>query len=197
MSIEGNLAMPAVGYSIFDTALGCCGIAWGEHGVLAVQLPEADAAKTQARLQLRVRAAQPASPPAELQQVIDGIRALLSGEPADLSTVRLDMHGVPPLHCRVYAIARTIAPSATLTYGDIADRLGDRSLARAVGQALGRNPFAPVVPCHRVLAAGGRPGGFSAHGGLQTKLRLLMIEGANPSGQPDLFSGTPKTQTEA
>jgi len=180
--------MPPVGYIIFDTALGCCGIAWGEHGVVAVQLPEADAARTQARLLPRVRAARPASPPAEVQLAIDGIRALLSGEPVDLSAVQLDMRGLPPLHRSVYDIARTIAPGATLTYGDIADRLGDRSLARAVGQALGRNPFAPVVPCHRVLAAGGRPGGFSAHGGLQTKLRLLMIEGANPSGEPDLFS---------
>ena len=180
--------MPLVGYSIFDTALGSVGIAWGEHGVVAVQLPEADATKTQVRLLRRIRAAQPTSPPAEVQQAIDGIRELLSGEPAELSAVRLDMHGLPPLHCRVYDIARGIAPGATLTYGDIADRLGDRSLARAVGQALGRNPFAPVVPCHRVLAAGGRPGGFSAHGGLQTKLRLLMIEGANPSGEPDLFS---------
>jgi methylated-DNA-[protein]-cysteine S-methyltransferase len=193
MPIEGSLTMSAVGYSIFDTALGCCGIAWGEHGVVAVQLPEADAARTRARLLRRVRAAQAARPPAEVQQAIDGIRSLLSGEPVDLSAVRLDMHGLPPSHRRVYDIARTIAPGATLTYGGIADRLGDRSLARAVGQALGRNPFAPVVPCHRVLAAGGRPGGFSAHGGLQTKLRLLMIEGANPSGEPDLFSVPSRT----
>jgi methylated-DNA-[protein]-cysteine S-methyltransferase len=182
------MVMPPVGYSTFDTALGCCGIAWGENGVVAVQLPEADGAKTRARMLRRLQAAHPASAPPDVQQAIDGICALLSGKPADLSAVRLDMHGLPPLHRSVYDIARTIAPGATLTYGDIADRLGDRSLARAVGQALGRNPFAPVVPCHRVLAAGGRPGGFSAHGGLQTKLRLLMIEGANPSGEPDLFS---------
>ena len=92
----------------------------------------------------------------------------------------LDDEGVPDFHRRVYEIARRIAPGHTRSYGDIAAELGDKGLSRAVGQALGHNPFAPVVPCHRVLAAGGKPGGFSAHGGATAKLRMLMIEGARP-----------------
>jgi methylated-DNA-[protein]-cysteine S-methyltransferase len=101
--------------------------------------------------------------------------------------VALDMEGVPPFHRRVYEIARTIPPGATLSYGDVAARLDAPGAARAVGQALGRNPFALVVPCHRVLAARGKAGGFSARGGVATKLRLLALEGARPADQPALF----------
>jgi methylated-DNA-[protein]-cysteine S-methyltransferase len=106
------------------------------------------------------------------------ITRLLAGEPVDLAWVSLDEDAVPELHRRVYAAARTIPPGSTLTYGDIARRLGDVTLARKVGVALGHNPFPIVVPCHRVLAAGGRTGGFSAHGGTETKMQLLRIEGA-------------------
>ena len=106
------------------------------------------------------------------------ITALLRGEPCDLGSIDLDMSDVPEFHCRVYAVARTIPPGRTLTYGDVAARLGEPGAARAVGQALGRNPFAIIVPCHRVVAAGGRLGGFSAGGGAVTKRRILAIEGA-------------------
>jgi methylated-DNA-[protein]-cysteine S-methyltransferase len=104
----------------------------------------------------------------------------------DLSNVVLDMDGVPPFHQRVYALARRLLPGETVTYGELARRLGDPGAARAVGQALGANPFAPVVPCHRVLAASGRAGGFSANGGVSTKLRLLLIERTRFNG-PGLF----------
>ena len=120
------------------------------------------------------------------------IVALLRGQPRDLSDIVLDMDGVPPFHQRVYAVARTIPPGATLTYGEIATQLGDRGAARAVGQALGRNPFPIIVPCHRVLAAGGKVGGFSANGGITTKLRLLTIEGAHAEPQRNLFDGDGK-----
>jgi methylated-DNA-[protein]-cysteine S-methyltransferase len=99
------------------------------------------------------------------------------------------MDRVPPFHRRVYEVARTIPPGATLSYGDLAARLGSPGSARAVGQALGKNPFAIVVPCHRVLAAGGKLGGFSANGGIATKLRLLSIEGARSNDAPGLFDG--------
>ncbi len=102
----------------------------------------------------------------------------MHGQPVDLTPVALDMEGVPPFYRRVYDIARTIPPGRTLTYGDVAIKLGDPTNARAVGQALGRNPFPIVVPCHRVLAAHGSIGGFSASGGAATKRRMLMIEGA-------------------
>jgi methylated-DNA-[protein]-cysteine S-methyltransferase len=121
-----------------------------------------------------------APPPVDVHAACDAIRALLAGEPRDLAEIVLDYEDVPDFHRRVYEIARRIAPGSTRSYGEIAAELGDKGLSRAVGQALGHNPFAPVVPCHRVLAAGGKPGGFSAHGGAAAKLRMLMIEGARP-----------------
>ena len=125
-----------------------------------------------------------------MQRAIDGITALLRGEARDLTGVAIDNEGVPEFNARVYAIARTIPPGETLTYGEIAERLGDRTLAREVGTALGQNPCPLVMPCHRVLAAGGKTGGFSASGGVVTKLRLLSIEGAQPGG-PTLFDRLP------
>ena len=180
--------MSARHYTLFDTAIGRCGIAWGEHGLLGVQLPEPSDRATIARLLRHLSApCEPAAaaPPA-VQRAIDAVVALLRGETsADLGGIVLDMDGVPAFHRRVYDVARGIAPGATLTYGDIAARLGEPGAARAVGQALGRNPFAIVVPCHRVLAAGGKMGGFSASGGALTKQRMLAIEGAGVT--PSLF----------
>ena len=122
--------------------------------------------------------AREAPSPPDVQRALDGILGLLRGEARDLSAVALDMDRVPPFHRRVYEVTRTIPPGATLSYGDIAARLGARGAARAVGRALGHNPFATLVPCHRVVAAGGKLGGFSANGGITTKLQLLSIEGA-------------------
>jgi methylated-DNA-[protein]-cysteine S-methyltransferase len=112
----------------------------------------------------------------------------LSGESPDLSFVQIDLNNIPALDRRVYELARTIPPGETLTYGQIATRLGDPLLARDVGQALARNPFPIVVPCHRVVAAGGKLGGFSARGGVATKQRLLAIERANISWQLPLYA---------
>lgn len=179
--------MSAAGFTLFDTAIGRCGIAWNDRGVAGVHLPGASDRKTRERILRRFPEAAETAPPAGVRQAIDGITALLSGEPRDLSSVALDMDGVPELHRRVYAVARTIPPGETLTYGEIARRLGDPLQARAVGQALAQNPFAIVVPCHRVLAAGGRTGGFSAAGGTDTKLRILEIEGARARAIPTLF----------
>ncbi|WP_439518989.1 methylated-DNA--[protein]-cysteine S-methyltransferase [Hydrogenophaga sp.] len=177
------------GHALFATAIGVCGIAWGRGGILAVQLPEADGARTRSRLLKGLPSTLPetASPPANIQVAIEGIQALLNGEPRDLREVPLDMSRVTPFQRDVYAIARAIDPGRTLTYGEVATTLGDPGLARAVGQALGHNPFAPVVPCHRVLAAGGRSGGFSGGNGVPTKLRMLQIEGAQIGDSPGLF----------
>ncbi|MGK3990483.1 methylated-DNA--[protein]-cysteine S-methyltransferase [Sorangium sp. So ce136] len=177
--------MTAHGFTLFDTAIGRCGLAWGGRGVAFVQLPEARDSETRARVLQRLPGALEAPPPPDVQRALDGIVALLRGEASDLSVIALDMERVPPFHRRVYEVARTIPPGATLTYGDIAGRLGAPGSARAVGQALGRNPFPIVVPCHRVLAAGGKVGGFSGSGGVTTKLRLLAIEGAQASGAPE------------
>jgi O-6-methylguanine DNA methyltransferase len=179
--------MTGQGYTIFETAIGRCGIAWKGERVVGIQLPEASASGTRARLVRRFPEAREAPPPPTVRRALDGITALLRGEAVDLSTVALDMDGVPPFHRRVYEVARTIPPGTTLRYGEIAARLGTPGSARAVGQALGRNPFAIVVPCHRVLAAGGKLGGFSANGGITTKLRLLSIEGAHTNGTAPLF----------
>jgi methylated-DNA-[protein]-cysteine S-methyltransferase len=179
----------AHGFTLFDTAIGRCGIAWGERGIVGVQLPEARELETRARVLRRFPDAREAPPPPDVQHARDGIVALLRGEASQLEAVPLDMDRVPPFHRRVYEVARTIPPGATLSYGDIAARLGSPGSARAVGQALGHNPFAIVVPCHRVLAAGGRVGGFSAGGGVTTKLRLLSIEGAPAASQRALFDG--------
>lgn len=130
----------------------------------------------------------PAPPPA-VQEAIAAVTALLDGrppQPTELTHLVLDMDGVPPFHQRVYALARQLPPGETRTYGELARQLGEPGAARAVGQALAANPFAPVVPCHRVLAADGRSGGFSANGGVSTKLRMLLVERARFNG-PGLF----------
>jgi methylated-DNA-[protein]-cysteine S-methyltransferase len=179
-------------FAIFETAIGACGIAWGERGIAAVQLPEADEQKTRARLRRRFSEAREALPTPEVQRAIDGIKALLRGEASDLSAVVLDVEDLPAFNRRVYEVARTIPPGATLSYGEIAARLGEPpQAARDVGQALGQNPIPIIVPCHRVLAANGKPGGFSANGGVTTKLRLLTIERAKISDTPSLFEDLP------
>jgi methylated-DNA-[protein]-cysteine S-methyltransferase len=180
--------MRECGWALFETPIGQCGIAWGERGVAGVQLPEASATATARRLARRLSGkGAAAEPPPHVRQAIDRIAALLRGEPCDLSGIALDMADVPPFNRQVYAIARTIPPGGTLSYGEIATRLGDKALSRDVGRALGQNPFPIVVPCHRVLAAGRRPGGFSAPGGVATKLRLLAIEGVDLGQGPTLF----------
>lgn len=183
--------MTAAGYTLFETAIGRCGIAWGARGICGVQLPEADDGRTRGRMAVRFPDAQDRAPPPEVRQAIEEIAALTAGEPRDLAAIALDMAGVPPFHQRVYALARSILPGETLTYGDIAARLGEPGAARAVGQALGQNPFPIVVPCHRVLGRGGRTGGFSANGGVDTKLRLLTIERARTGEAPLLFDDLP------
>ena len=180
--------MSSPAYALFATTLGDCAIVWAEHGVIGTYLPEADAPSTRARLQRRYHDAVATPPPPDVQAAIAAIVALLSGDrDDDLRSIALDLSRVPEFNRRVYEIARTIPPGRTRTYGEIAAELGDASLARAVGQALGANPFPIVVPCHRVMAAGGRAGGFSAPGGLATKLKLLEIEGAPLGGSPGLF----------
>jgi methylated-DNA-[protein]-cysteine S-methyltransferase len=180
-----------LGFALFDTAIGACGIAWRERGLVGIQLPEASEGRTRGRMRRRFPDAREGPPPPPVQRAIDGIVALLSGDTRDLSEVELDMAGVAPFDRRVYEVARTIPAGATLAYGDIAARLGAPGEARAVGQALGQNPFPLVVPCHRVLAAGGKVGGFSANGGIATKLRLLSIERARTSAAPSLFDDLP------
>jgi methylated-DNA-[protein]-cysteine S-methyltransferase len=177
-------------YALFETAIGACGIVWSARGVCGVQLPEEDREATRMRVERRYPDAREAPPPPAIREAIDGIVALLTGEPRDLIDIAIDDADISEFNRRVYAIARAIPRGQTLTYGEIAERLGDKALARAVGQAMGENPTPIVMPCHRVLAANGKTGGFSAPGGVITKLRLLTIEGAEPGG-PTLFDRLP------
>ena len=173
------------GFTLFDTAIGRCGIAWGPRGIRAVSLPEKDDRATRARLLRKSPGGREASPPPVVQAVIDDIGGLMRGEAVDFSTVALDIEGLSDFARQVYAIARTVPPGSTITYGEIAARLGVE--ARDVGQTMGQNPCPVIVPCHRVVAAGRKAGGFSAPGGVDTKLRLLAIEGAQVEGTLPLF----------
>lgn len=177
-------------YALFDTAIGPCGIAWSERGVVAVRFAERDREATRKRLLQRAPGAREAEPAPAIRHAIDGIVALVGGERRDLSDIAIDDTEIPEFNRKVYAIVRKVPPGETITYGQIADRLGDKLLARDVGQAMGQNPTPLIMPCHRVLAAGGKTGGFSAPGGVSTKLRLLSIEGAQ-LGAPTLFEELP------
>jgi methylated-DNA-[protein]-cysteine S-methyltransferase len=177
-------------FILFETAIGACGIVWSARGIAGVQIHDGTAAATRRRVNTRFPAAQEALPPPQVQRAIDGIIALLQGEPRDLTDVTIDNTDTPEFNVKVYAIARTIPPGHTMTYGEIAERLGDKLLARDVGTALGQNPCPIIMPCHRILAASGKTGGFSAPGGVATKMRLLSIEGAQPGG-PTLFDRLP------
>ncbi|NNL90381.1 MAG: methylated-DNA--[protein]-cysteine S-methyltransferase [Marinicaulis sp.] len=170
--------MGAVYYTLFDTKLGRCGIAWGEDGINAVSFAEADDNLTIKRLRRRAPDASKAPPPAEFEIVINKIQALLSGDKISFDEAALDMSGIAEFDTDVLALTREIKAGDTKTYGDLARALGDVSLSRRVGQALGRNPFPIIVPCHRVLSADGMMTGFSAPGGVALKEKLLKIEGA-------------------
>ena len=174
-------------FALFETAIGVCGIEWGPRGINGVQLPMGSREKTCARIRQRHADIVEDKPNPEVQGAIDRIVDLLDGKADDLADIALDLDDVPAFNRGVYDIARTIPPGKTMTYGDIAKRLGGLELARDVGQALGRNPCPIVVPCHRVLAAGNKPGGFSARGGVETKLKMLEIEGAIVNHTPSLF----------
>ena len=179
--------MKATGWALFDTAIGRCGIAWSERGILRLQLPETDEPATIARLCRGLEDAPRAEPPAAASAAIEGIRRLLEGERLDLREVQLDLDAESDFHHAVYAATRAIDPGETRSYGDIARLIGDPHAARAVGGALGANPLPILVPCHRVLAADGSLHGFSAQGGVWTKQRLLEIERAQAAGSLPLF----------
>jgi methylated-DNA-[protein]-cysteine S-methyltransferase len=186
MRYSDGMTANDLGRATFDTAIGTCGIAWSARGVVHIQLPEASAEGTLARMARTVPDAVDAKPPLAVRAAIDAMTRHLRGDEADLASIDLDMSNVPRFYRQVYVASRTIPSGKTLSYGEIAAQIGAPNAARAVGQALGKNPFAIVVPCHRVLAAGRKAGGFSAHGGLATKARMLAIEGFELEPQDDL-----------
>lgn len=181
-----SLGVSPIRYALFDTAIGRCAIAWTSAGICALQLPEANDEATARTLLERVATKDEATLatklPSDVRRAIAAVVALVAGEPRDLSDVKLDLSRVSPFYRKVYEVARSLGPGQTMSYGEVAHKLGSPKASRAVGQALGRNPVALIVPCHRVLAAGGKPGGFSAPGGVRTKQRLLEIEGVGAAG---------------
>jgi methylated-DNA-[protein]-cysteine S-methyltransferase len=168
-------------HCVFDSAIGPCGVAWSARGLIAVQLPEADEARTERRLAARAHSAGAASPPPWVAAVIADIKRYLAGEEVDFSAVDVDLSGLDPFRRELYGTMRALAWGATTTYGALAREVGrnDPEAARDVGQAMGRNPVPIVIPCHRVLAAGNKLGGFSARGGTATKAKLLALEGVH------------------
>ena len=172
---------------LFDTAFGRCALAWSAQGLTAVSLPGDDDAQTLSRLQARPSSAPPVSAPPWVTAAVAAIQAHLSGQMHNLRDLPLDTAGVGDFELRVYAATRALDPGSTCTYGQMARTLGEPAALRAVGQALGHNPWPLVVPCHRVLAAGGKLGGFSAPGGSQTKRRLLVLEASQVGRDGELF----------
>jgi methylated-DNA-[protein]-cysteine S-methyltransferase len=174
-------------FALFDTAIGTCAIAWSAAGICGVLLPERTVERSRAVLADRYGAEAEADPPPAVRTAIERIAGVLDGAPDDLADLVLDGSGLPDFHRRVYEITRSIRPGTTLSYGDVAHRLGQPGAARVVGRALGDNPYPIVVPCHRVVAADGSMHGFSAVGGVATKKRMLQREGALPPEPPTLF----------
>jgi methylated-DNA-[protein]-cysteine S-methyltransferase len=185
--LPGWWRMTGRGYSVFDTRIGRCGIAWGYNGIVGVQLPEPREIETRRRLFRLYPEARELRPPLNVEIAIEGIVALLRGEPTDLSRITLDMSDIPAFNARVYAFTRTIPSGETRTYGEVATSLRASGAAHSVAQAIFRNPFMLIVPCHRVLEAGSYADRISPNGGSISKRRLLSIEGAGSVGSKTLF----------
>jgi methylated-DNA-[protein]-cysteine S-methyltransferase len=171
-------------YCLFDTAFGPCGIAWNERGVVRLQLPESDRAATERRLKARSGGV-PAEPTTRMMEAIADIQRYMRGTQVDFTAVPLDVVVDEPFRQRVYEALRLVPWGETVTYGELARRVGAAGQAREVGQVMGRNPVPVIVPCHRVLAAGNKAGGFSAYGGTFTKERLLALEGVTIGVEAD------------
>jgi methylated-DNA-[protein]-cysteine S-methyltransferase len=171
-----DMSRRSLSYTLFDTAIGRCGVAWSDRGIVRIQLPEASDASAVRRLAMNDHLTL-THPSPEVAQAIAQICLHLEGRRQDFRDMPLDTSGIAGFHLRVYQAARKVSAGRTISYGELAMSIGAPGAARAVGQALGKNPLAIVVPCHRVLAANGKAGGFSAHGGLGTKRRILAAEG--------------------
>ena len=182
-------------YTLFDTPLGVCGIAWSESvgavgppPLILFQLPEADQAMTERGIARNPGACRSDAPPSPIIDIMERLRRHLAGQVEDFQDVAVDLRTAGNFERQVYKAARGIPAGQTRTYGEIAEALGRPGAARAVGQALGRNPIPLIIPCHRVVAANGKPGGFSAAGGSATKMRLLEIERAAAGVAPKALS---------
>lgn len=171
-------------HHLFRTRQGVCGIAWSARGVTRLQLPERTPDATERRLRSRPADSAVAPPPSSVREAIALLERYFEGERIDFAGAALDLSGIGPFHCAIYDATRALPWGETATYGDLARQVGSPGAARAVGQAMGHNPVPIIIPCHRVLAAGRKIGGFSAYGGALTKQRLLAMEGVHLGGTP-------------
>lgn len=179
-------------YHVFETAHGFAGIAWNGSAIVRFQLPAESAEATERNILRRVPGAEPGTPPPAIAAVIDAARRYFAGETVEFADVALDLDGEEEFFRRIYEALRRVGWGKTTTYGALAKELGaGPEAARAVGQAMARNPVPLIVPCHRVLAAGNKVGGFSAPGGSGSKIRMLALEGIDltppPPQQHSLF----------
>lgn len=171
-------------YVIFETASGFCGIAWNSVGITRFQLPARSAEATERNLLRRLPGAAPGAPTPEVTEAIAAAKRYFEGEKVDFSGIRLDLGEQDRFFEQIYAAARRVPWGHTTTYGALAKELGaGPESARDVGQAMAKNPVPLIIPCHRVLAAGGKVGGFSAPGGSAAKIRMLELEGVH-AGPP-------------
>jgi methylated-DNA-[protein]-cysteine S-methyltransferase len=176
-------------YCLFETEIGLLGVAWSAQGLTRLQLPEKNRDATEQRLRRRYPDAE-ASPADTLPgDVVGLLERYAAGERIDFSGVPLDLTGIDDFGQSIYRAARAVAWGETTTYGTLAKQVGVPDAARAVGGAMGRNPLPIIIPCHRVLASGGKSGGFSAFGGVLTKERLLALEGVYLGGGTPLLPG--------
>lgn len=179
-------------YCLLDTPIGTVGLAWTEKGLTRLQLPERNAGQTERRLLRHAMNPTAAKPKGGVSSAVDALEQYLKGEPTEFASVMLDLDTVGDFHRRIYAAARQIGWGKTTTYGALARLVGSPDAARAVGQAMGRNPVPIIIPCHRVLAARNGVGGFSAFGGANAKRRLLDLEGVHIGDNTPLLPGFEK-----
>ena len=192
--------MSAMSWLLFETPIGSCGLAWSDAGLTWLQLPEVDFAATRARLLSKVndagKMATAKTTPGWVKDAVARVREHLAGKPQDLARVPLDVSRVTPFNAKVLRAAQTVPAGRTATYGDLAGMVGSPGASRAVGRAMATNPWPVIVPCHRVVAAGGAAGGFSAYGDVVTKEKMLQLEGATlltgaAAKQTSLFDAAP------
>jgi methylated-DNA-[protein]-cysteine S-methyltransferase len=191
MGARAELSIGVGHHCLFDTCLGACGLAWSERGLMRLQLPEANRGATERRLRARGGADDSCmqEPPDWIGPLITQLQRYFAGERMDFSDVAVELVGINDFQRRIYDLTRAIVWGQTASYGELARQAGAPGAARAVGQAMGHNPVPIIIPCHRVLAAGRKIGGFSAFGGAVTKERLLAMEGVHPGDGTPMLPG--------
>jgi methylated-DNA-[protein]-cysteine S-methyltransferase len=180
-------------YHVFETAHGFAAIGWGGRGITAFRLPASTPAEAERSLLRRLPDAVRTDPPAEVAAIVSAAQRYFAGERVDFASIPIDLGEQSPFFAKVYEFVRALGWGESTTYGAVAKQLGaGPEFARDVGQAMAANPIPLIVPCHRVLAAGGKVGGFSAPGGSASKARMLALEGVETAAAPAPSTPSPQ-----